>query len=126
MERSNTEGTQFKGLHEETRSVNASIAPEVVRIQAREAQLVTDVTSLQKQETELQGQLQNLHPENARVYAPLNQILITINSVQGTRTSRDQLQTSEVEIGRLQAEACDLRNWVERVKQIISRKNILQ
>ena len=58
---SNAEGVQVRNLCEETTTANASFAPEVARLPAREAQLPTRVSKLRNQETELQGQLQNLH-----------------------------------------------------------------
>ena len=70
--RSNTEGAQLRNLFEQTRTVNASIAPEVTRLHAPEAQLSTSVSTIGSQETELQGQLLNLHQENARVNALVN------------------------------------------------------
>ena len=39
LERSNTERAQFRRLHEETRTANASVAPEVTHLRAKEKQL---------------------------------------------------------------------------------------
>ena len=61
LERSKTEGAQVRNFYEETRTANASIAPKATRLRARELQLVTEVATLRHEETELQGQLQNLH-----------------------------------------------------------------
>ena len=72
-------------------------------------QLITDVSTLQHRDTELQGQLQNLRQENARINARMNQIQITRN-MEWTL----QLPTSNIELDRLQAEALDLRNSVGR------------
>ena len=60
LERSNTDGALFKHLCEETRTANAGIAPEVTRLRAQEAQLITEVLTLQNRETEVLGQLRNL------------------------------------------------------------------
>ena len=54
LERSNAEGVQVRNLWEETRTANASIAPEVARLQAREAQLSTRVSTMRSQESECQ------------------------------------------------------------------------
>ena len=43
LERSNAEGVQLRRQCEETRAAKASIAPEVVRLQARQTQLSTRV-----------------------------------------------------------------------------------
>ena len=79
MERSNTEGAEFRSSYEETRTANAGVAPEAVRLRARGAQPVNEVSTLQNRETELQGQLQNLRQESARVNDRMNQIQITHN-----------------------------------------------
>ena len=75
--RSKTEGAQFRSLREETRSANAGVASEVSRLRAREEQLVTDVSTLQNRDTDLQRHLQNHRQENARINACMNQIQIT-------------------------------------------------
>ena len=69
MERSNTGGAQFRSLHEDTRTANAGIPHEFNRLRAREVQFVTEVSTTQNQETELQGHLLNLHQEIARINA---------------------------------------------------------
>ena len=53
------------------------IAPEVVRVQAREDERSTVGSTMQSQETEPQRQLQNLHREEARISDLLNQMHIT-------------------------------------------------
>ena len=50
LERSNAEGVQVRNL-EKTRTANASIAPEVVRLKARNAQLSTRGSTMRIQET---------------------------------------------------------------------------
>ena len=62
LERSNTYGGQFRSQYEETSTAIASIATEVSRLRAREEQLVTDVSTLQHRDSELQGQLQKSPP----------------------------------------------------------------
>ena len=60
LERSSTGYAQFWSLHEETRTANVGLAPEVTRSRAGEEQLATDVSRIQNGETELPGQLQTL------------------------------------------------------------------
>ena len=52
------ESAQFKNQNVETRTANVSIAPEFTCLRVRDSQLVTEVSTLRKQETELQIQLQ--------------------------------------------------------------------
>ena len=81
---------QLRNLCEETRTANARIAPEVVLLQAREAQLSNRVSRMQSQETELEGQLENLLLENTQINDRLKQIQVT----------RDSIWTLEIEDGR--------------------------
>ena len=64
-----------------TRTANATITPEVTRLQAREAQQSTTVSTVRNHETGLQGQLLNLRRENARTNALMNEIQITNSSM---------------------------------------------
>ena len=100
-------------LYEETRTANASIAPEVNRLHARDAQLSTTVSTMRnQQETE---QLQNLHQEYARINVRINQIQITNSSIKPrSQELVQQLQTSNLEINHVQTEVFDLRNSVRR------------
>ena len=110
LERSNTEGVRLRNLCEETRTANASIAPEVTRLQAREVQLPTRVSTMRSQETELQGQLPNLHQENIRINAPMNQIQITNSAMNtGNQEWAKQLQTSNLKLSRSKTEVSYLR-----------------
>ena len=52
LERSIAEGVQRRNPCEGTRTANAGVAPEVVRLQAREMQLSTSVPTMRSQETE--------------------------------------------------------------------------
>ena len=112
MERSN----------EETRTANASIAPEVTRLQAREAQQSTTVSTMRNHETGLQGQLLNLRQENARINALMNEIQIT-NSSMNTRNQGGDEATADVklEIRLLQIKVFHLRCSVERNQSTESR-----
>ena len=58
--RSNAEGAQLRILHEETRTANTSVEPEVTRLQGREVQLSTRVSTRRNHETELTELLLNL------------------------------------------------------------------
>ena len=97
-----------KNLFEETKTANASFAPEVTRLEAREAQLSTRVSTRRKQETELQGLLLNLVQENARINALMNQIQTANSSIDTTNPELKQVQTSNFKISRLQAEGFDM------------------
>ena len=50
LERSNADGAHLTNLNEETRTANRSIAPEVTRLQAREASLSTIVSTKRNQQ----------------------------------------------------------------------------
>ena len=65
------------------------------------------------QETDLQGQLQKLHQENARINARMNQIQITTSSM-NTRNQEltQKLQTSNLELSRLQTDVSNVRTSV--------------
>ena len=95
--------------HEETRTANACIAPEVTRPQAGEAQLSTRVSTMRSQETELQGQLQKLRQENNRINALMNHLQNINSSVNtGDQGLAQQLQPSQLEPGRAQTEVSHL------------------
>ena len=115
MERSNTEGAQFRNLYDETRTANAGTAPEVTHLRAREALLITEVSTLPNRETELPGQLLTPCQEHAHVNARVNQSQITNDSMNiRNQELTQQLQTSNIEIFHLQAEASGLRHSVGR------------
>ena len=104
---------QFRTLYKETRTANASIAPEVNRLQARDAQLSTTVSTMRNQQEA--EQLQNLHQEYARINVRINQIQITNSSIKPrSQELVQQLQTSNLEINHVQTEVFDLRNSVRR------------
>ena len=103
LERSNTEGAQLRNLFEETRNFNASVAPAATNLKARGAQLFTRVSTMQNQETELQGQLQNVQQEIVRINALMNQSQI-----------RNKLMNTGNQVTRLQTEVSYLRTLVER------------
>ena len=84
-------------------------------MRARESQLVTKVSTLRNQETELHGQLQNFHQEKTRINARVNQIHNANNSMDTRNMDvTQQLQTSNIETSHLQVEASDLRSSVEK------------
>ena len=114
-ERSNAEGAEVRSLYEETRAANASIAPDVTRLRAREEQLVTDVSTLPNRDTELHENLRNLRQKNALINARMNRNQITNTSM------NQQLLTSIIDSGSLQAEVSDLRNSVG--KKSVHRKS---
>ena len=94
---------------------DARLASEVVRLHAREAQLSTIVSAMQSQETKLQGQLQNLHEENTRTNAPMNQIQMTNSSFNMRKQElTQQLRTSILELSRVQTGVSHLRISVGR------------
>ena len=100
---------------EETKTANANVAPEVIHLQVREAQLSTKVSSLTSQETELHGQLQNQRQENTRINALMNKIRIASESMNNKKTGlAQQLQTSKFELSCAQTEVSHLRSSVER------------
>ena len=99
--RQHSEGAQLRNLCEETRTPNVSVAPEVTRLQAREAQLSTRVSTLQNRDEELQRQLPN-HHQDARINALLNQIQTTKNSMKTRNELTQQLQTSSMAVSHLQ------------------------
>ena len=111
-ERAFTEGAQLRNVREGTRTANARSASEVVRPRAREAQLSTKVSTMQSQETtDLQGQLQNLHPETARINDLINQI----------QTSRDSMNNYESRIvhrksRRRKSSKCEGSKFLEQGK----------
>ena len=91
MDRSNAEGVPLRNLCEETTRVSTS------------------------HEVELQGQLQKLHQENARINDLMNQIQITNDSMNIRNQGLAQkLQTSHFELSRAQAGVSHLRTSVER------------
>ena len=75
-----------------------------------EAQQPTRVSAMRDQETELQRQLQNLLEENSRINALMNQIRITNDSMNNRNQGlAQQLQTSNLQLSRLQTEVSHLR-----------------
>ena len=92
LDRSSTESSQFRSLCEETKTANALITPDVVRLQVREAQQYTRVSTLQNQETELQGQLQNLRQAEARVNNRMPQIKIHEYKAPGINAAVTEVQ----------------------------------
>ena len=100
-----------RNLCEEARNANTSVAPEVTRLQIREAQQPTRASAVRNQATEWHGQLQNLHQENTLINTLMNKIQIT-NSSMNTRIQdlTQQLQ----QLSRLQAGVSYLRTSVER------------
>ena len=82
---------------------------EVVRLQAREAQLSTSVSAMQSQETEFSEHWQKLQQENARINDQMNQIQIVGDPMNNRNQGMvQQLQTSNLELSRLQTEASHL------------------
>ena len=68
----------------------------------------------------------NLRQENARINALVNQIHIAKGSMHTKNNElTQQLQTSNIEIGRLQAEASDLRNSVGRSQSTENLEQLL-
>ena len=126
LKRSNTEGAQSRNLFGETRTANASVAPEVSRLQAREPQLSTRVSTKRKQETDLQGQLQNVHQEKySDQYSNesnSNHRNSSINAINQELTQ--QLQTSTLEISHLQPEVCDLREIRNQTTECRNAENL--
>ena len=89
--------------------------PEVVRLQAREAQQSARVWTMRSQETGLQGQVQNLHQGNARINDLMNHIQITSDSMDiRDKVLAQQLRTSNLELSPLQTKVSHLRTSVVR------------
>ena len=124
LERTNTEGAQFRGLAEETRTANASIAPEVSRIRCREGQLSTRASAMR---TELQGQLQNLQQEKTHISALMHQIQITNSSMNSRHhefCAAVARQTPNSIDFRLTFLTCELRWRGINLPEIETQKNL--
>ena len=100
---------------ENTRTADVSFAPEVARLQAREAQLSFKVWAMRSQETECETQFLTLQQENGRLNDLRNQIRGASESMDMNNLGpAQQLQTSKFELRRAHTEVSHLRSSVRR------------